>query len=202
MIEIDRLTKKYGDKVIFKDFSLKIETGEYVVFEGKSGRGKTTLLNMIGGIEPFDQGDIVVDGFSLSGRKNFLDYYRNKVSFLFQNFVLIENRTVFENLLLVRKKGVNKNIIINELEKFGLQRTIDQKVYTLSGGEQQRIALIRIILQDNPIILADEPTGSLDDESGAFVLDVLDKLNKKGKTIILVTHDRFVKSRGNRIVSI
>ena len=77
-----------------------------------------------------------------------------------------------------------------------------QKVYTLSGGEQQRIALIRVILQDNPIILADEPTGSLDSESGAFVLDVLDELNRNGKTIIMVTHDPIVKLRGNRIITL
>lgn len=202
MIEIKELTKKYGDKYIFKDFNLRIQTGEYVVFMGKSGCGKTTMLNMIGGIEPFDRGDIIVDGISLSGKKNFLDYYRNKVSFLFQNFVLIENKSVLENLLLVRKKGVDKNRIKKELRKFGLEKKINQKIYTLSGGEQQRIALIRLILQDNPIILADEPTGSLDDESGEFVMNVMDELNKKGKTVILVTHDRTIRSRGNRIVDL
>ena len=202
MIQICNLTKKYGEKVIFQDFNLDISAGEYVVFVGKSGHGKTTLLNMIGAIEPFDQGTIVVNGIDLGNKKNHLDYYRNQVSFLFQNFALIENKTVLENLLLVRKKGIGKERIAEELKRFQLGKTIDQKVYTLSGGEQQRVALIRLILQDNPIILADEPTGSLDSESGAFVLNVLKRLNRQGKTIVLVTHDSVVKAQGDRLVSI
>lgn len=202
IINIKRLTKSYGEKTIFKDFNLEIMRGEYVVFEGKSGRGKTTLMNMIGGIERCDQGEIIVDGIDITSNKKMMGFFRSKVSFLFQNFVLIENKTVLENLMLVKKKGIDKERIKSELKKFGLENVMKQKVYTLSGGEQQRIALIRVILQDNPIILADEPTGSLDSESGAFVLDVLDELNRNGKTIIMVTHDPIVKLRGNRIITL
>lgn len=202
MIKITNLGKKYGENTLFQDFNLEIENGEYVIIVGKSGHGKTTLLNMIGAIEPYDTGSIIVNDVDLSMKKNHKNYYRNQVSFLFQNFALIENKTVLQNLLIVKKKGVGKDRILAELAKFGLEDKLNQKVYTLSGGEQQRVALIRLILQDNPIILADEPTGSLDSENGAYVLEKLAELNEIGKTIVLVTHDDYVRKQGNRLLEI
>ncbi|MCI1945684.1 ATP-binding cassette domain-containing protein [Clostridium luticellarii] len=202
MIEIKKVTKKFDEKVVFKDFSLTIEDGDFIIFSGPSGCGKTTLLNMIGAIEKIDSGEIIADGIDIKNKKNHLNYFRTKVGFLFQNFALIDNKTVKENLKLV-KNNCKTNLSIEEaLRTVGLEEKLNKKVYTLSGGEQQRVALARLMLKKCDIILADEPTGSLDKKNAESVLDILKQLNKQGKTIILVTHDENMKKQGNRVVNL
>ncbi|WP_058953092.1 ATP-binding cassette domain-containing protein [Clostridium tyrobutyricum] len=202
MIEIKKVTKKFDEKVVFKDFSLTIEDGDFIIFSGPSGCGKTTLLNMIGAIEKIDSGEIIADGIDIKNKKNHLNYFRTKVGFLFQNFALIDNKTVKENLKLV-KNNCKTNLSIEEaLRTVGLEEKLNKKVYTLSGGEQQRVALARLMLKKCDIILADEPTGSLDKKNAESVLDILKQLNKQGKTIILVTHDENIKKQGNRVVNL
>lgn len=191
MILIKDLCKKFPEssKPLFENYNISIKDGEFVIFSGKSGCGKTTLLNMIGAIEPFTSGSIIVDDIDISKRKNKLTYLREKVAFVFQNFALIEGLTVKENLNIIKKKSRTNVEIPDALKKVGLSEKIDTKVYKLSGGEQQRIALARIMLKKCDLILADEPTGSLDKENAKIVIDSLKEFNKSGKTIILVTHD-------------
>lgn len=202
MIEINNLCKAFGTKTIVKDFSMKIEDGDFVVLSGKSGCGKTTMLNMIGAIESMDSGEILVDGKNIANSKYQKEYFLTKVGFLFQNFALIENKTVKQNLEIVKNK-CRAEISINEaLEKVGLNDKLDSKVYKLSGGEQQRVALARLMIKKCDIILADEPTGSLDKENAKIVVDMLKYLNEQGKTVILVTHDEEIKKIGKRVVNI
>ena len=200
MIEINSVSKSFDDKKVFENFSEKIEKGEFIIFSGESGCGKTTLLNMIGGIEKIDKGTITVDGIDISQRKNKLSYFQNKVGFLFQNFALVEEKTVEQNLTIVR--GAQTADILKVLERVGLKGYENKKVYKLSGGEQQRVALARLMLKSCDLILADEPTGSLDKKNAMLFMDILKELNKENKTIILVTHDEEIKKMGTRTITL
>ncbi|WP_243291891.1 ATP-binding cassette domain-containing protein [Bacillus sp. FJAT-47783] len=202
MIEIKNLTKKFDDKILFSNFNLTIDDGSFVIFSGPSGCGKTTLLNMIGAIEKIDAGDIIVDGIDIKNKRNHLNYFRTKIGFLFQNFALIDGKTVKENLKLIRKDCKTELSIEEALSIVGLENKLNKKVYTLSGGEQQRVALARLMLKKCDIILADEPTGSLDKNNANIVLRILKQLNEQGKTIILVTHDEEIKKQGGVVVSL
>ena len=202
MIEIKKLTKKFDEKTLFSDLNLTIKDGDFVIFSGPSGCGKTTLLNMIGAIEKIEDGEIIVDGIDIKNKRIHLNYFREKIGFLFQNFALVDNKTVKENLKLVRK-GCQTGLSIEEaLRIVGLEEKFNKKVYTLSGGEQQRVALARLMIKKCDIILADEPTGSLDKNNAATVLSILKQLNDQGKTIVLVTHDEDVKKQGNRLINL
>lgn len=202
MIEIKNLNKSFGDRILFKNLNLQINTGEFVIFSGMSGCGKTTLLSMIGSLEKFDSGEIIVDGIDISKKKNQHKYLSEKVGFLFQNFALIEDKTVKQNLEIIRKSN-RSNVSIDEaLDKVGLLETKDKKVYTLSGGEQQRIALARLIIKKCDLILCDEPTGSLDRINGERIMSILWNMNKEGKTVVLVTHDEKYKKIGGRVIDL
>lgn len=203
MIKIEDLRKAFGEQVIFSDFSTEINDGEFVIISGRSGAGKTTLLNMIGFLEEYDSGRITVDGIELSEKKKQRDYFLNKVGFLFQNFALIENKTVRQNLEIIKPSARTEYDIDTALRKVGLLDKADKKVYTLSGGEQQRVALARLFLKKCDIILADEPTGSLDKDNAETVIRLLKELNKKGKTVIIVTHDESIKNiAGARVINL
>lgn len=202
MICIKNLDKKYGDKVIFSKFSCEISDGDFVVFSGASGSGKSTLLNIIGGIEPFDGGEIYIDNLNLSRNKDVVKALRTKIGFLFQNFALIEEKTVEENLNLIAPKYRSKEKIQGALRKVGLSGYEKRIVYTLSGGEQQRVAIARLLLKECTIILADEPTGSLDKANANKVIQHLIELRELGKTIILVTHDEELKKKGDYVIDI
>ena len=202
MILIRNLVKKFSDKDLFSDFNLEINDGEFVTISGVSGSGKTTLLNIIGGIEGFDGGEVIVNGFNLAQKNNLMRYYGNEVSFIFQNFVLIENKTIVENFQLIPKRFRSTLNITEALDVVGLRGKENQKVYSLSGGEQQRVALARAILKKCNIILADEPTGSLDENNSELVISILKKINLTGKTVVVVTHDSRVKEKGSRIIEL
>jgi len=202
MIEIKNLSKSFGNRELFKDFSLTIQDGEFIVFSGPSGCGKTTLLNMIGTIEQIDSGTILVDSMDISQKKNQLNYFGNKVGFLFQNFALIEDKTVSYNLKMIKQKNRSSISLEEALNSVGLLNKLNDKIYMLSGGEQQRIALARLMIKKCDIILADEPTGSLDKANAEVVMSILKNMHALGKTIILVTHDENIKKRGERIVEI
>lgn len=202
MIEIKNVCKAFGDHVIFDDLNLTIADGEFVIFSGPSGCGKTTLLNMIGGLEPINKGMITVNGIDISKKKNKLHYFSEVVGFLFQNFALVEDKTVEENLKFVRKSNQSGVTIEEALAKVGLDAKQKNKVYTLSGGEQQRVALARLMIKKCDVILADEPTGSLDRNNANEVMNILRMLNGEGKTVIVVTHDEEIKKQGRRIIDL
>lgn len=202
MIQISNLSKAFGDHVLFDNFSLTVNSGEFVILSGTSGSGKTTLLNIIGALEKFDGGSVMIDGIDINNPKTHRQYFSDKVGFLFQNFVLIEDKTVRQNLAMIRKSNSSGVPIEDALSRVGLGDKIDSKVYTLSGGEQQRVALARLMIKKCDLILADEPTGSLDKNNAERVLQILADLNKQGKTIILVTHDEDIKNRGWRVVDL
>lgn len=202
MIEIQNIRKSFGDNILFNNYCLYIKKGEFVIISGESGSGKTTLLNMIGALEKVDSGKILVNGIDIARRKNQLRYYRDTVGFLFQNFVLLEDKTVFQNLNIMQKQSQSGITIEDALQKVGLEDKINSKVYTLSGGEQQRVALARLIIKKCSLILADEPTGSLDRKNGEKVITILEQMREEGRTVVLVTHNDELKKRGGRIVEL
>lgn len=202
MIEIKNMNKAFGEQEIFKDFSLTINSGEFVIISGTSGKGKTTLLNIIGALEPYDSGEVLIDGALINNAKAQREFWKNQVGFLFQNFALVENKTVRQNLDIIKKDARSDYLVDETLEHVGLTSKKDKKVYTLSGGEQQRLALARLFLKKCDIVLADEPTGSLDRKNAAMVMQLLADLNKKGKTVIVVTHDETIKAMGKRVVEL
>ena len=202
MIVIKNMTKAFGEHVLFHEYNLTIEDGDFIVFTGKSGCGKSTILNIIGGLEKPEKGTVQVDGMDIYKRKNQREFFSDKVNFLFQNFALMEGKTVRENLNIIPKKHRETILMEDVLENVGLLSKIDINVYKLSGGEQQRVALARTMLKKCNIILADEPTGSLDPENAQIVMDALKTLNQKGKTIILVTHDLHIIPKEARVINL
>lgn len=202
MIQIENISKKFGEHVIFENFSCSINQGDFVIFSGKSGSGKTTLLNMIGGIERYDTGRLTIDELDLSNNGDIIKLYREKIGFLFQNFALVENRSVEENILMIDKRYRNNITIASVLDKVGLKGYEKRKIYTLSGGEQQRVAIARLFMKRCTIVLADEPTGSLDIGNANIVMQHIQELNELGKTIILVTHDEKLKRLGDYIIEL
>lgn len=209
MIETVNLSKSYGNHVVINSLNLKIKEKEMVAIVGPSGCGKSTLLNIIGQIDDQYDGTLLIDEkimnkLNQSQKEKFIRYH---INYLFQNFALIETETVKENLLIgleySKLKKQEKNERIAEvLKKVKLEKTLNKKVYELSGGEQQRIALARIMLKPGNIVLADEPTGNLDKDSSLLVMKVLKELQKDGKTIIIVTHSEGIASQCDRIVEL
>lgn len=189
MILIRGLNKAFGDKVLFSDFHLDVPNRSFAVISGSSGSGKSTLLNMIGGIEKPDSGSILIDDVDITAMKNKSSFFADTVGFLFQNFALLENKTVKENLTLIKKLSRTEVSMLEALARVGLSGMEHKKVYQLSGGEQQRVALARLMMKKCSVILADEPTGSLDQKNRDIVMKLLHELNEAGKTVILVTHD-------------
>lgn len=209
IINLNKVCKKYNSKTILNNFSLSIDEGDFIAIMGDSGKGKSTLLNIIGLLESFDSGELTIDGSTNipinSQKSNAM--LRNTISYLFQNFALIETETVNVNLELALKyvnksKSEKKKMIEEVLNKVGLPNFQKNKVYELSGGEQQRVSLARLMLKPSKIILADEPTGSLDATNRDIVLSLLKDLNKEGKTILLVTHDMYVANKCKKIIEL
>ena len=207
IINIKNLNKAYGKHQLFQDFNLTIQSGEFVLLKGKSGCGKSTLLNMIGLLEKMDQGE-----YTLFDQKNIQPntkesklLLRNKISFIFQNFALMDDDTVENNLLIALEytslSKQEKQIKIDEvLKQVQLEGMSEQKIYTLSGGQQQRVALARCLLKPSELVLADEPTAALDQENKQIVLDLLCTLQKLGKTVIVASHDDIFDSYCSRII--
>lgn len=209
IIEIKSLDKFYGKKIIFKNFSMSVEPGDLVAITGNSGCGKSTLLNIIGLLEDYNHGEIVIDGKRglHPNSKAANKMLREVISYLFQNFALVDDETVLYNLNLALKyvkssKFQKQKQIENALQKVGLTGYENKKIYRLSGGEQQRVAIARILLKPSKIILADEPTGSLDHYNRDIVIEMLKEINKQGKTIIIVTHDDYVAQHCHKVINL
>lgn len=196
MIKIDHLSKTFRNNVIFDNFNLEIKEGQMVAVTGESGCGKTTLLHIIGLLEDKSNGVLTINGVKdpKPNQKKARELLKNDIGFIFQNFALIDDYSVIENFTVTDcRKGNNVKEYLSALEKVGLKEiNVSRKVCTFSGGEQQRIAIAKLIYKNPKIILADEPTGSLDIKNRNKIMNVLKELKKEGKTILIVTHDEYV----------
>jgi putative ABC transport system ATP-binding protein len=211
MLTVDHLTKTFrsgGEEVhAVQDIVFSIEQGEFVSIIGKSGSGKSTLLSMLGALDKPTSGSIQVDGKDIAkmGDHNLIRYRCHKIGFVFQNYNLIPNLTAIENVMLPMEFAGNnaverKTRAIELLQQVGLENDqMLRKPGRLSGGQQQRVSIARALANHPSVILADEPTGNLDEQTGKMVFDLLHKLTKKEKTtIIVVTHDLDIAGKTDR----
>lgn len=213
MIEVDGLTKSYRKGPVVTDVlrgvSLRVEPGEFVAIMGSSGSGKSTLLNILGYLDRPDSGSYRFEGRDHSGADDdTLSAVRNrKIGFVFQQFHLLERADARYNVtlpLLYADDDVSDldGRAARVLEAVGLADRATHRPGEMSGGEQQRVAIARALINDPALILADEPTGNLDSTSSHGILEILGQLHRAGRTIVLVTHDRAVAERANRILSL
>lgn len=213
VIKIENLWKIYwmGDNKIevLKDINFSIQKGEFVAIVGKSGSGKTTLVNQIGCLDYPTKGDVVLDGFRVSTltESELARIRGKKIGYVFQKFNLIKTLSSQENVAMpMIFQGVSKSERLERakllLDTFDMGKRLLNKPSELSGGQQQRVAIARALANDPEIILADEPTGNLDSKTGIVVMEYLKNLHKKGKTIILVTHDDRLALYATRIITL
>lgn len=214
VITIQQLSKSYQESGqrhgIFKDLNLQVNIGEFIVLLGRSGSGKSTFLNLVSGIDQPDSGEIIINGIHLTGLSEHdrTLFRRHHIGFVFQAYNLISTLTVGENLLLPlelikRTSRRERDNVAGLLEQLDLADRFDTYPDRLSGGEQQRVAIARALIHDPDVILADEPTGNLDLDTGQQVLALFDSLVKKaGKTLIMVTHSPEVLGKADRVFSI
>lgn len=213
MLKLQRIVKDYqaGDTTVhaLRGVSLQFRESEFVAILGHSGCGKTTMLNIIGGLDHYTSGDLIINGKST---KDFTDtdwdsYRNHSIGFVFQSYNLIPHQTVLSNVeLALTLSGVSKaerrERAVKALESVGLSDQLDKKPNQMSGGQMQRVAIARALVNDPPIILADEPTGNLDSATGALVMETFHKLQERGKTIVLITHDPGIAAEADRAVTI
>ncbi len=192
MLELKNVSKSYKNIKVLNNVNIKFREKEFVSILGPSGSGKTTLLNIIGGLDKYDEGNLIIDGvLTRNFKENDWDNYRSKrIGFIFQNYNLINHLTVLENVelaLLVNGKK-NKSKIIDILKKVGLEDEMNKLPNELSGGQMQRVAIARSIINENDIILADEPTGALDSKTSVEIMEILKEISRN-KLVIMVTHN-------------
>lgn len=207
--ELRGVSKSYHGRSIINNMDLKVLEGEMVAITGKSGSGKSTLLNILGLLESADHGTVHLFGEDRPRvrSKEASHLLRLRLGYLFQNYALIDNETVDYNLRIAQTyaKGSRRKkqeIKVEALRRVGLANAGHRKVYELSGGEQQRVAIARVLLKPCDLVLADEPTGSLDAVNRDEVLRMLHDLNDTGKTIIVVTHDERVTETCSRVIEL
>lgn len=207
ILNINGISKRFGDLTVFEDISLKVKTGEVVVIVGPSGCGKSTFLRCLNALEAIDDGQITLDGETIDqGSKN-LSRIREKIGMVFQSYDLFPHKTVLQNLTLapVKVKKADKKEAEKEalklLDRVGLLSKKDNYPRQLSGGQKQRVAIIRALMMQPEILLLDEITAALDPEMVKEVLDVVLSLAKEGRTMIIVTHEmQFAKAVADRVV--
>lgn len=181
-----------------------IEDKDFVAITGESGKGKTTLLNIISLLDGEYNGRIVVDGKKTFSSRSIQNIQRYKFAYLFQNYALVENETVKQNLQIALKfrRKRNSQSIKRALQLVGLEGMEGHKIYELSGGEQQRVAMARVFLKEPKYVFADEPTGNLDKQNRDIVFGLLEKMNKSGITVVFVTHDMELAQRAKSIIQV
>ena len=211
-LEIKNLKKYYGTKnnitKAVNDLSLEVEEGEFVAIMGASGSGKTTLLNCISTIDEVTSGHIFIDGKDITElkEKDLASFRRENLGFIFQDFNLLDTLTISENIslaLIINKEEVNKveEKVDDIAEKLGIKEILNKYPYEVSGGQKQRCACARALINKPKLILADEPTGALDSKSSRMLLETMDEMNEKlNATILMVTHDSFSASFCKRVL--
>lgn len=207
-LEVNDLCKSYGEggsyTQVLKNVSLEVQQGDMCVIQGTSGSGKSTLLNCIGGLDTVDSGSIVVDGKEIVGlnAKQLSDYRREELGFVFQFYDLVPDLTVQENIQVCQYLTRSPLDLGELLQVLGLTEHKNKFPAQLSGGQQQRCAIARAIAVNPSLILADEPTGNLDQKTGREILNIFDELHQAGNTIVLITHDPKVALCGQRMIRI
>ena len=208
MIQLKNITKHYDAKTIFDHFNLTIEENELVAIVGNSGSGKSTLLNIMGLLEEIEDGEIIINHQLISNKKDALLVMRYDIGYMFQNNALVDDYIVKENLDIVLKysrfnKKEKLNAIKQVLSTVGLEGYENRKVYSLSGGEAQRIAFCKLLLKKPKIVLCDEPTGSLDATNTKMMMDLLlEYHHSSGATVVIVTHDLDIAKLCERVIHI
>lgn len=211
MIRLENITKIYNEKVddtkALDDVSLTIEDGEFVSIMGPSGSGKSTLLKIIGCMDKPTSGTYTLNESDVTSSSNseVNRIRKNNIGYVFQHFALMDYYTAYENIELPLlaanvKRKVRKEKILKEMENLGILSEKDKVPGKMSGGQQQRVAIARALVTDANIILADEPTGALDQKTGREVLNLLKDINAKGKTVIIVTHDENIAKMTDRVI--
>lgn len=213
LIQLNNAHKNYGkgDNLVkaLDGLSLEVAAGEMLAVMGKSGSGKTTLLNVLGALDAINDGDYLFDGrrMEFKNQDQMARFRYNKIGFIVQNFALIDHQTVYDNVALPLRyskmpRRAIKDKVMDSLAEFGLQDRARRHPYELSGGQCQRVAIARALINDPALLLADEPTGALDSQSEDEIMDILERLHRQGKTMIIVTHDLKMAERCQRTVTI
>ncbi|MFF0290037.1 ABC transporter ATP-binding protein [Streptomyces sp. NPDC005262] len=209
MIDILKLSKKFGTRTLWSDVTTTVNRGEMVAIVGPSGSGKSTLLNCIGLLDKPDGGEIRHEGKDITrfGRGETRRFRRDVLGYLFQNYALIENATVAVNLEVAVKprralRGATGASISEALDRVGLAGREEEKIHHLSGGEQQRVALARLMVKQPALVLADEPTGALDHANATAVIDILREMSDAGCAVVIATHDDRVRDRCDSVFAV
>lgn len=214
MLKLVNITKSYRSRNIFDNMSFEVNEGEMVSIVGRSGSGKTTLLNILGLIDSPDNGEYILDGKSVNFRNdNELSRIRRKdIGFVVQNYALINRRKINFNIALplilekqnkdAQNKDAIKEKVINTSKSLGIEEHLNKYPHQLSGGECQRASIARALIKEPRVILADEPTGALDEKTEKEIINIFMKLRKRGITIIIATHNSEISSACDRVVRI
>lgn len=207
MIKIEKLTKKFQNRPVFNKTNLTFENGKVYAVIGASGSGKTTLLNIVSKLEPYDGGVVLYNGQSIEKIKT-QQFFRDDLGYLFQNFGLLDSNTIADNLdlgLIGKKLSKSDRIKVEKraLKQVGLDYLgLNQKIFALSGGEAQRVALAKVILKDPPLILADEPTAALDPKTSEEIMAILLSLRSSKRTIIIATHNPVIWNLADEVIDV
>jgi putative ABC transport system ATP-binding protein len=202
LLDVRELSKQFGEVLALNDVSFQVHGGEWIAIMGPSGSGKTTLINILGGLDSPSRGNVFVDGVDVAAlsEKELTRYRAEKVGLVFQQFHLVAYLTALENVMLAQylHSIADEKEARHALERVGLGDRLDHRPSQLSGGEQQRVAVARALINQPKLILADEPTGNLDDANERIVLDLFCELHAQGNTILMVTHNPPVGALADR----
>lgn len=209
MIKLSKIYKSFDKRVVLSDVTLSVSNNEYVCITGESGAGKTTLLNLIGLLDKPDCGEVSINDKTHFTPREILKMRRNFLGYIFQDYLLMNDKTVQENInisknILKYENGKQDEKDINEImERVRLDSAyLNKKVYQLSGGEQQKVAIARMLLKPYELVLADEPTGNLDYKNKNEIIEIFKEIKKNKKTIICVTHDNDVADSADRVINL
>ena len=211
MLEVRNASKIYGEGpslvVALDNVSLTVENGNFIAVMGPSGSGKSTLLNVIGGLDQLSSGEVILDGKRIDGydENALVEIRRGKIAYVFQQYHLIPSLTASENVLLpliFAGSGKNEKEALDILKRVGLEKRANHKPSQLSGGEQQRVALARALVTSPSLILADEPTGNMDQKTGNEILGLFKELNEEGRSIVMVTHSPEIARHAKEIINL